>query len=210
MTQPIERITQTDSNYPKQLRGYLKAETPEIIWAWGNIALLKGQNTCGDLWALFCSSKCPAEIILKTHDLAQQFQKSGRPTIGGYHSPIEEECLRVLLRGSQPIIVCPARSIENMRLRPEWKQGLSESRLLILSTFDSKYRRSTAELARKRNAFVAALADKIFIAHASEGGKTLQFAHRVLEWGKPLFTFDTQANKSLFQLGVQRIESLSP
>ena len=210
MTQPIEHIAQIDLNYPKQLRGYLKAETPEIIWARGNIALLTGQNNCGDLWALFCSSKCPAEIILKTHDLAQQFQKSGRPTIGGYHSPVEEECLRVLLRGSQPVIVCPARSIENMRLRTEWKQGLSERRLLILSIFDSKYRRSTADLARKRNAFVAALADKIFIAHASEVGKTLQFAHRVLEWGKPLFTFDTQANKSLFQLGAQRIESLSP
>ena len=210
MTQPIERITQTDSNYPEQLRGYLETETPEIIWARGNIALLKGQNTCGDLWALFCSSKCPAEIILKTHDLAQQLQQLGKPTIGGYHSPVEEECLRVLLRGTQPIIVCPARSIENMRLRAEWKQGLSERRLLILSIFDSKYRRSTAELARKRNAFVAALADRIFIAHASEGSKTLQFAHKVLEWDKPLFTFDIEANKSLFQLGAQRIESLSP
>ena len=30
------------------------------------------------VWALFCSSKCPAEIILKTHELAQQFQKNHR------------------------------------------------------------------------------------------------------------------------------------
>ena len=212
MTQSIEHITQTDPNYPEQLRGYLKTEAPEIIWARGNIALLNRQNTRlnGDLWALFCSSKCPAELILKTHELAQQFRESGIPTIGGYHSPVEGECLRVLLRGSQPIILCPARSIENMQLKPVWKGALAEGRLLILSIFGRNYRRSTAALASQRNAFVAALADRICIPYASEGSKILQFAHQVSEWGKPLFTFDTPANKSLFQRGAQRIESTCP
>lgn len=208
MTHPIERITQRDPNYPAQLRGYLKTEAPETIWARGNVALLTDREARlnEDLWALFCSSRCPAQIILKAHELAQQFRESGVPTIGGYHSPVEKECLRVLLRGSQPIILCPARSIENMRLSPAWKGALAEGRLLLLSTFDSNHRRSTAALAGQRNAFVAALADKICIAHASEGSKTLQFAQQVSEWGKPLFTFDTPANRSLFQCGAQRIE----
>ena len=208
MTHPIERITQRDPNYPAQLRRYLKAEAPETIWARGNTALLIDRDTGlnGDLWALFCSSRCPAQIILKAHELAQQFRELGVPTIGGYHSPVEKECLRVLLRGSQPIILCPARSVENMRLSPTWKGALAEGRLLILSAFDSKHRRSTAALANQRNAFVAALADKICIAHASEGSKTLQFAQQVSEWGKPLFTFDTPANRLLFQCGAQRIE----
>ena len=93
-----------------------------------------------------------------------------------------------------------------MRLSPAWKGALAEGRLLVLSIFGSKHRRSTAALASQRNAFVAALADKICIAHASEGSKTLQFAQQVSEWGKPLFTFDTPANRSLFQCGAQRIE----
>ena len=208
MTHPIERIPQTHPNYPTQLKRYLKTDAPETIWAQGNIALLTNREAHlnGDLWALFCSSKCPGQIILKSHELAQQFRASGRPTIGGYHSPVEKECLRVLMRGSQPIILCPARSIENMRLKPAWKGGLAEGRLLLLSTFDSKHRRSTAALASQRNAFVAALADKICIAHASEGSKTLQFAQQISEWGKPLFTFDVPANRSLFQCRAQRIE----
>lgn len=208
MTHPIERIPQSDPNYPAQLKGYLKTDAPKTIWALGNIALLANRDTAlnGDLWALFCSSKCPGQIILKSHELAQQFRESRTPTIGGYHSPIEKECLRVLLRGSQPIILCPARSVENMRLKPAWKGGLAEGHLLLLSIFDSKHRRSTAALANQRNLFVAALADKICIAHASEGSKTLQFAQQVSEWGKPLFTFDTPANRSLFQCGAQRIE----
>ena len=208
MTHSIERITQRDPNYPAQLKGYLEAEAPETIWARGNIALLTDRDTRLNefLWALFCSSRCPAQIILKAHELAQQFRELGVPTIGGYHSPVEKECLRVLLRGSQPIILCPARSIENIRLSSAWKGALAEGRLLILSIFDSKHRRSTAALASQRNAFVATLADKICIAHASEGSKTLQFAQQISEWGKPLFTFDTPANRPLFQCGAQRIE----
>ena len=93
-----------------------------------------------------------------------------------------------------------------MRLSSAWKGALAEGRLLILSIFDSKHRRSTAALANQRNAFVAALADKICIAHASEGSKTLQFAQQVSEWGKPVFTFDVPANRLLFQCGAQRIE----
>lgn len=208
MIPSIQSITQTDTNYPKRLKKYLKTETPETIWARGNINLLPRQNTSlnGDLWALFCSRKCPGELILKTHDLAQTFKERGIPTIGGYHSPIEQECLRVLLRGVQPIFLCPARSIEKMRLKSAWRDALTDERLLILSIFESRHNRSTAALANRRNAFVAALADKICIAHAAEDSKTLEFAQMLLTWGKPVFTFETPANDALFQLGAQRIE----
>ena len=209
MTQSIQHITQKDTYYPTRLEQYLKTETPETIWARGSVDLLPGQNTTlnGDLWALFCSSKCPGEIILKAHDLAQEFRKAGIPTISGYHSPVEQECLRVLLRGSQPILLCPARSIENMRLKPVWKNALSAERLLILSIFGHQHKRSTAALAHQRNLFVAALADKIYIAHAAEDSKILEFAQIVLAWGKPVFTFETPANDSLFQLGARWIET---
>ena len=204
MTQLIQHITQTDTNYPKRLKDYLKTDTPETIWIRGNINLLPGRNTNlnGDLWALFCSSKCPGEIILKAHDLAQKFKETDTPTIGGYHSPIEKECLRVLLRGAQPILLCPARSIEKMRPQQAWKDALAEERLLILSIFENRHQ-STVALANQRNAFVAALADKICIAHAAEDSKILEFARMVVSWGKPVFTLDTPANKPLFELGVQ-------
>lgn len=208
MLPPIQHIIQTDTNYPKRLKDSLKTEAPETIWARGNIDLLPGIDTAfnGNLWALFCSKKCPGELILKTHDLAQTFKERGIPTIGGYHSPIEQECLRVLLRGVQPILLCPARSIENMRLKSAWKDAFAKERLLILSPFESRYDRQTVALANRRNAFVAALADKIYIAHAAEDSKTLKFAEQVIACGKPVFTFETPANDALFQLGAQRIE----
>ena len=204
MTQLIQHITQKDANFPVSIKTYLKTDTPEMIWARGNIDLLPGQNNTlkENLWALFCSSKCPAEIILKAHDMAQKFKDLGTPTISGFHSPVEQECLRVLLRGTQPILLCPARGIENMRLRSEWKKPFSDRRLLILSIFGGRDR-STQARAIQRNAFVAALADKVCIAHAAEGSKTLEFAQTILKWGKPVFTFDSSSNKALFQLGAQ-------
>lgn len=93
-----------------------------------------------------------------------------------------------------------------MQLKPAWKQGMSDNRLLILSCFRSKFRRSTVELARQRNMFVAAIADRIFFAHAAEGSRTLKFAKMISEWGKPIFTFDTKANSPLLQLGAQPID----
>ena len=205
----IENIDQSHPDYPAQLKKYLKTDAPETIWSWGNINLLTSHDDIqnGELWATFCSNKCPGEIILKAHDLAQRFRRLENSTIGGFHTPVEKECLRVLLRGTQPVIICPARSIENMQLKPEWKQGMSGNRLLLLSMFASQFRRSNLKLASKRNAFAAALADKIFVAHAAEGSRTLEFAKTVSEWRKPLFTFDTKANSPLLQLGAQRLEN---
>ena len=55
--------------------------------------------------------------------------------IGGFHSPMEKECLDLLLRGSRPIIICPARSIDRMRIPKPWKAPLADGRLLVMSPF---------------------------------------------------------------------------
>jgi len=44
--------------------------------------------------------------------------------ISGFHTPAEKECLRILLRGAQPIIICPARSIEPIFLSWKCVQGV--------------------------------------------------------------------------------------
>ena len=82
----------------------------------------------------------------------------------------------------------------------------AKERLLILSPFESRYNRQTEALANRRNAFVAALADKICIVHAAEDSKTLEFVQMIVSWDKPVFTFNTPANSALFEFGVQSIE----
>ena len=119
------------------------------------------------------------DAILRTYDQAAKWRDDGRCIISGFHSPVEKECLRILLRGSQPVIICPARSLENMRLPPDWKKPFSDSRLLILSCFAGCNHRVTAPLAARRNEFVAALADEVWFAHIAPGGDLQRLAHKI-------------------------------
>ena len=163
----------------------------------GNASLLDERLT-----ALFCSQQCPGDVILKLYDAARAMRDEGVPVIGGFQSPMERECLRLLLRGNQPIVVCPARSIENMRIPGEWREPLDKGQLLILSPFPPTLRRPTAASATQRNELVASLAERVLIAHAAPGGKTEAFARRLAESGKPLLTLGSPANENLVGLGI--------
>src|SRR3972149_4062901 len=131
------KIQQSDAIYPASLQKYLGDQAPESIIALGNLDILQRKGTAhrAPTLALFCSVKCPGNLILQTYDLAQNLRLAGVPIIGGFHSPMGRECLTILLRGTPPIIVCPARSITGMRLRSEYKKPLNDGRLLFLSTF---------------------------------------------------------------------------
>ena len=163
----------------------------------GNLSLLDEPLT-----ALFCSNRCPGDLILKTYDFARSMRDAGVPVIGGFQTPMERECLRLLLRGEQPVVVCPARGIDNMRVPRDWRAALEEDRLLILSPFPSTARRPTAELAAQRNCLVAELAQRVFIAHAAPGSKTEAFARCLADAGKALMTLDSPANENLLGMGA--------
>ena len=164
----------------------------------GNQALLNA-----DLTALFCSQQCPGDVILKLYDVARAMRDAAVPVIGGFQTPMEKECLRILLRGDQPIVISPARGIETMRIPREWRRPLDQGRLLILSPFPPALRRPTAASAAQRNEFVADHADRVLIAHAAPGGKTEAFARRLAESGKPLLTLNSPANANLVALGAE-------
>lgn len=195
----IMLLRQGDAPYPSALSLYLGKDAPSSIATLGNLEALKH-----NMLALFCSVKCPGKLILKSHDLAQQLMQAEVTVIGGFHSPVEKECLRILLRGCQPVIVCPARSLKKIRMQAEWRKALDESRLLLLSPFPDNRHRSDSEMALYRNRFVAALADRILVTYAAPGGKTEQFCREILSWGKPLYTLP-DANKNLNDLGAKAI-----
>jgi predicted Rossmann fold nucleotide-binding protein DprA/Smf involved in DNA uptake len=107
----------------------LAKQAPARIAALGNLDNLRERKL-----AIFCSAKCPGDLILKTYDTARALRDAGVTVIGGFHSPMEKECLALLLRGRQPIIICPARGLEDMRLSGEWKKPLDDGRLLTSSS----------------------------------------------------------------------------
>ncbi|OGH56416.1 MAG: hypothetical protein A3G34_01880 [Candidatus Lindowbacteria bacterium RIFCSPLOWO2_12_FULL_62_27] len=187
------------TGYPAAVRQFFGKRPPDITLI-GNAELLKSRPM-----ALFCSIRCPGDLILKLYDLVRAARDAGIPIIGGFHTPMEKECLDLLLRGSQPIILCPARGIEGMPPPKHLKPGLDSGRILIVSPFPAKHRRVTSDLAEKRNLFIAALAHEVFVAHAAPGGLTEKLCRTLISLGKSVLTLESSENKYLQSIGARPI-----
>ena len=201
MTYTAEK-NETDST--ECLRALQKVDIQKhypYVWNIGNLDILN-RNLLG----FFCSVKCPGDIILKTYDLARSFRDAGIPVISGFHSPIEKDVFTFLLSGSQPLVVCPARSIGNMRIPNAWKEAIDNGRLLVLSPFKKKHKRVTASLSEQRNRMVAMLAKEAFFPYAAAGSRSKNLSQDIIRAGKQIFTFGDTANESLIAMGAKPIK----
>ena len=176
----VQRITRDAADYPSMLRSRLGENAPVELTVLGDPSLLRLRRT-----ALFCSARTPGDAILRTHDAARRMRDDGVTVISGFHSPIEKECLRILLRGKQQVIVCAARAIEAIRMPKECRVAFDAGRVLFLSPFTGQPKRITKESALRRNEVVAALADDVYIAHVVPGSGTARIAQMLEEWGVP-------------------------
>jgi hypothetical protein len=168
-----------------------------VVGAWGNLAQSPANQPrfhfLGDVrillqpkTAFFCSAKCPGDVILRAYDAVTRWRDEGRVIISGFHSPVERDCLRILLRGKQAIIICPARTLAGFRVPAEWQSALQDGRLLVLSPFAANARRTSTRLAAQRNEFVASLATEAVFAHTTSGGYTDRLRALLAAAGKPV------------------------
>jgi predicted Rossmann fold nucleotide-binding protein DprA/Smf involved in DNA uptake len=160
-------IAAADSRYPTALAS--NAAAWPVLYGLGNAELLANRAL-----GLLCSVQVPGRTIVTMLDAVRELRDAGVVVAGGFHSPMEQECLDFLLRGLQPVIVCPARHPSTHRLPAEWRRGLDTGRLLIVSPFGPQVRRPTRQLAEERNRFVTALVGALWVPYASAGGQTAQ------------------------------------
>jgi predicted Rossmann fold nucleotide-binding protein DprA/Smf involved in DNA uptake len=160
--------------------------------------------------ALLCSAKCPGKLILGTYDLAKMFRKRGITVISGFHSPMEEECLRILLRSQYPAVWCLARGMfKRIPTKPmDCRTAVAEGRLLIISPFKDNIHQITTKTAVARNRVVADLATVVVVAHASPRSKNESLAMDLLAAGKSVYTFDHSANATILNYGAKNIDKL--
>jgi len=197
----INRVGSLSQHWPETLRQCAGADALEQFSAFGNLELLKSPLT-----AFFCSVNCPGNLVLKALDWVGKARDQGVVMVSGFHSPVEQEALKILLRGKQPVVICPARSLTSMSLSADWKQPHAQGRLLLISVAADSERRITAETALARNRFVVVLAERIFIAHAEPGSKTEALLHYAISLGKPTLTFPE--NTGLLAIGATQLSEL--
>lgn len=190
-------VGQSHSPCPAIVKQRLVASAPDRLYLLGAPHVLDNR-----LIGLICSVECPGSIVLKTFDAIRLLRDQGAAVIGGFHSPMERECLDLLLRGIQPVVICAARRLAGLRIGTQARKALRQGRLLVLSAFGDKTRRVTSARAVLRNDLVAAMAEAVFVPYAVPGGKTWQAVQRILERGQHVVTLDDDANAALVACGA--------
>lgn len=179
---------------------------PTITNSVGDVSIMERRPRL----ALFCSAKCPGRLILETYDLVKSFSQRNITVISGFHSPMEEECLKIILRSSQPVIWCLARGMyQRIPVKPlDYRKAVANGQLLVITPFAGKDSRISLRRAGIRNRVVAGLAEAVFIAHAAPGSKSETLGLEILAKGNRVFTFTHSANANLLDNGAKDIGDL--
>ena len=201
----IAVIQRNSAEYPANLKTHQSKQSPDEIYTLGDFLILKQKKL-----AVFCSKKYPGTIIMQMYDVMRSLRKESLAVIGGFHSPMEQECLNILFRGKASAIVCPARALHNMRIRKEFRGPLGEGRLLLLLPFQDHHNRISLKNSTSRNYFVAAVADAIIVTYAAPQSKTEEFCGEIISWGKPVYTLKSEENKKLIEMGAIPVSPEQP
>jgi len=192
-------IERGNDNFPKNIINRLGNDSPPCLYVLGNLSILDNH-----LMGLVCSVQCPGSVVIKTFDAVRKLREQEIVMAGGFHSPMEKECLDILLNGKHPVVLCPARSLKNLHIGQKARQALKEGRLLIMSRFAETILRTTSQQAIQRNDLVAALSDSLLVPYASPGGKTWTTVDRALSWDQPVYSFPDNHNAELLNAAAQK------
>jgi predicted Rossmann fold nucleotide-binding protein DprA/Smf involved in DNA uptake len=125
------------------------------------------------LLGLIASRECPGHVLLKTLDRVSEWARAGRVIVSGFHSPLEQQVLRSLLRRKGRAVRVLARGFASngtdYRPMPEEREALDAGRLLVISAFAANITRTTRATALSRNRLVLALATEIVVPYVAAG-----------------------------------------
>ena len=125
------------------------------------------------LLGIIASRECPGQVLFETLERVPEWVKAGRVIVSGFHSPLEQQVLRSLLRRQGRAVKVLARGFGDPRAdyRPtlEEREPLASGRMLIISAFANSVVRTTRATALARNRLVLALATDIVVPHVAAG-----------------------------------------
>lgn len=194
----VQLARRGEPRYPKVVIQRMGPDTPDAIHILG-----EGELPSRVDLALICSVSCPGSVIIKTYDAIRSLREAGVVVAGGFHSPMERECLDYLLRGRQAVVLSPAFGLNWLHPGEAERRAVEQRRLRVVSVVSQGLPKATRESALLRNAFVAALAETLFVPHAVSGGQAEQIARQAIARGQAVLTFDDRENSHLLDYGAK-------
>lgn len=144
---------------------YLGGKTTDLRFDYvGNVTLLEQP-----LLGLLSSRECPGHVLLETIDRVPEWVKGGRVIVSGFHSPLEQQVLRSVLRRQGRVVKVLARGMADYHPTAEEHEPLAAGRMLVITDCPPEARRTTRETALRRNRLVLALASEIVVPFVSDG-----------------------------------------
>lgn len=120
------------------------------------------------LLGLIASRECPGHVLLETLDLVPEWTKTRRIIVSGFHSPLEQQVLRSVLRRKGRVVKVLARGMTDYRPTAEERGPMAAGNMLVITPHPPEVRRTTRETALARNRLVLALSNEIVVPYISD------------------------------------------
>lgn len=134
------------------------------------------------LTTFFASRRCSGRAVRAAMDWAVEQARKKEPLIGGFHSPLEQSVLEIMLAAHAPVVIVIARQLQSARLPVVWREKIQSGTMAVVSV-DNTTRRLTAERALRRNHWIAARAAQIVVAEAAPSGSLATCLGQWLDYG---------------------------
>ena len=119
------------------------------------------------LLGFIASRECPGHVLLETLDRVPEWVNVGRVIVSGFHSPLEQQVLRSVLRRKGRVVKVLARGMTDYRPTAEEREPMAAGRMLVITACPPEVRRTTRETALARNRLVLALASEIIAPYVT-------------------------------------------
>lgn len=198
----VKMITPMDTMYPKQLIQNMGDSYPPILFAVGNVELLKTPSVG------FCGSrKVSIKGIGITENCAKQLTEQKITVVSGYAAGTDLAAHSAALKNGGGTVFVLAEGILRFNIKNEVRKLLDEKNHVFISQFIPTASWNVGN-AMKRNGVIIGLSSAMILVESGKTGGTFAAGEESLRRGCPLFVIDfekpdvsAEANPYFIQAG---------
>ena len=192
MPRTTQRYEISEIGSPTSLSPFFNGKPPKL-WRLGEAAILNRR-----LLGIISARQIDSDLALASSQILRQLASLKEVAfVGGWHSPLEEEALHILLAQTAPIVFCIPKALTRFVLSVDVENRVGQGQALLLTHCSPKAKRISRDASIRRNQLVVGLATALLVLSAPAGSASLSFAKSALRHGKPVLTAEHRINKEL-------------
>ena len=171
---------------------------PPKLWSVGDPALLNHP-----LLGIISARQVDPDLALKSSQLLTQLAFLNNVAfVSGWHSPLEEEALRILLAQEASVVWCVATSLDRLVPSNLIATRVTAGKALILTHCSPRAKRISRNASLRRNELIVELTKALLVVSAPEVSTSFSLAQSALRRGKFVLTPEHPTNKGLLASGA--------